>query len=168
MGRLHNPPTITQLIHVLKTMRRKRILPHPLRMPCLFLFSVPRTSYLVGLETHLVPLWWWSVLRCLPLAICLSLHLWDLCRLGTALLCRPAFTGENLLSPSAPLSFLLLPLLKESHTHPHTNAHTPLMLLKGKNQNLPSKVIFPSFFSSPFWSQWEGILRPSSSFSVDL
>lgn len=166
MGRVPNPPMITQPIHMVKTMRRKRIL-HPLPMPCLFLFST-RASRLVGRETHLPPLRWWSVLRCLPLAICLSLRLWDLCRLGMALLCRPALTGENLLAPSAPLSFLFLPLLKESHTHPQTHAHT-LMLLKGKNQNLPSKVTFPSFFFPfPFWSQWEGILHPSSSFSVDL
>ena len=137
---------ITQPIHVVKTMRRKRILLHPLHVPGLFLFSVPRASRLAGLETHLAPLWWWSVLWCLPLALCLSLHPWDLCRLGLALLCRPALTGENLLAPSASLSFLFLPLLKESHRHPHTHAHTPLMLLKGKNQNLPSKVIFPSFF----------------------
>ena len=134
---------ITQPIHVVKTMRRKRILLHPLHMPGLFLFSVPRASHLAGLETHLAPLWWWSVLWCLPPALCLSLHPWDLCRLGPK-------TCPHWGKPpcSLCLAFISVPSPSEgkSQTPTHPCTHTINASKRKKIKISHLKSFFPLFF----------------------
>lgn len=103
---------------------------------------------------------------CLPLAIC-SLRLWDLCRLGMTPLQTCPHLGKTSLLPLLHFHFYI-PSPSEGKSHTPTNPHTHINASKGKIQNLPSKVTFPSFFFFPFWSQWEGILHPQFKFLCDL
>lgn len=135
-------PAVTQLIHVVKTTRRKRLPPHPLRRPCPFLSSEPRTSWLLrtGLASHC----WWSVHWC-PLPALTpsprSLEAWR---------CPPPaglhVLGKTSLFPSLYFHFYSFPFWRERNTH----THTPLMLLEKKIKISHLKWFFPLLFFS-FW-----------------